>query len=76
MSDSTNRSAAAATAIAPGEATMKVRVTRAKDGSVEEYEGTPVEVHLPADLVKEYRALMARAREIEAIFLQLMTQGE
>lgn len=62
-----------ASAVAPGEATMSLRVIR-NNGDVEHHEGEPVKVELPAELVAEYRALTKRMREIEAIFITCMTE--
>lgn len=64
-----------AEALAPGEASMSLRVFR-KDGTVEELNGEPVEVNLPAALVAEYKAITKRAREIEALLLEHMLRGE
>lgn len=65
-----------AKALSAGEASMSLRVIR-KDGSEEHHEGTPVQVSLPADLVAEYKNLMRRVREIEALFIQhLAEHGE
>lgn len=65
-----------AQALCPGEASLSARVIR-KDGSVQRVEGDPIGVRLPADLVAEYRTLTKRCREIEAIFMQhLSEQGE
>lgn len=55
-------------ALAPGEATMKLRVVK-KDGTVEEHDGEPVMVSLPTELVLEYKAVVKRLRELEAELL-------
>ncbi len=54
---------------------MQARVMR-KDGTEEIHRSEPVAVELPADLVREYKALRARQQEIEAIFLSHMTEGK
>ena len=64
-----------AKAIAPGEATMTLRVIR-KNGEVEQHEGAPVEIALPVELVTEYRALKKRLSEVESLLLECaMNQG-
>ena len=63
-----------AVALAPGEATMNVRVIR-KDGTVEEMPGQPVTVELDEALVAEYRALSRRLLEIETLLLGQCMKG-
>lgn len=59
-----------------GEAVLHVKVYR-KDGTVEEHEGTPVEIPVSAQLeaaIKEYQAIVARAKALEQVITELLTQ--
>jgi hypothetical protein len=54
-----------------GEATLKLKVTRA-DGTEEEYTGDTIELQLTPDKVaaiEEYKRLVVRLRELEQIIL-------
>ena len=62
----------ASTAFAEHEVSLKGKLTKV-DGSVHEFEGDTVAIELPEELVKEYKALTKRMREIETELIKIMT---
>ena len=65
-------SGAHAEALVDGEATMSLRVIR-NNGDIEQHEGEPVQVEIPAVLVAEYRQAIKTLRDIESRIMQHMT---
>lgn len=59
-----------------GEAVLNIKVYR-KNGTVEEHQGTPVEIPVSAQLeaaIKEYQAVVDRALALEKVITELLTQ--
>jgi hypothetical protein len=61
-----------AQAVESGEATMSLRVIR-NNGEVEQHQGDPVEIEIPAALVAEYRQAIKTLRDVESRIMQHMT---